>query len=134
MKQAYKDILGRIAENPTWYDVHGAPRYGAPPDRMLPFMRTIACQACGARFWVAFVDEVYYSLGGELIRLLPDGPCPADRTKLHARVESGSLVSWNRERGGFDSRPLPADVDWGDPPHHGGCVGETMSSDEVGMA
>ena len=56
MKDNYKDILTLTMQIPTWWDLFGAPRYGAPPEDMLPGMRWIKCQECHRKFWVCLVD------------------------------------------------------------------------------
>ena len=59
MKANYLDILTRIAEEPSWYDQNGTPRYGEFHPSDCPniysyqvVLLRIACQACGAQFHV----------------------------------------------------------------------------------
>lgn len=128
MRSNWSDVRARIPEEPTWYDVFGVPRYGEPNERLLPFMVRIRCQNCEAIFRVCLVDEVYYGLYGELIRLDHCPPCPHDPEERHVRFNSGSLM----EITGFrpeqmKAKPLPPDWHYGDPPAHD-CVGDTMNS------
>ena len=59
MRNNYEDIRSRIAEQPSWYDSNGAPRYGEFEPSMCPniyarqvFLLRIACQRCGEQFLV----------------------------------------------------------------------------------
>ena len=59
MHESYDDIRERIAEEPTWYDQNGTPRYGTFTYKRCPniyattvVLLEIACQDCGERFLV----------------------------------------------------------------------------------
>ena len=66
----YSDIRSRIAEEPTWYDGNGAPRYGTFNPDMLGVYDTYAllaeieCQSC-ARVFLIGEGWPRYSLVGE---------------------------------------------------------------------
>ena len=60
MRPTYEDIRGRIAEEPTWHDEHGCPRYGEFDPRSVPdiyateaVLLAVECQGCGKAFYVA---------------------------------------------------------------------------------
>jgi hypothetical protein len=103
MHDAYDDIRSRIDEPPAWFDVHGCPRWGVStvPRHLMGW---IACQACGALFFVSLADPVYVNgLDNRNIQKV------GDYTHDHSHLE---LVDhWH----------------YGDPPQHG-CVGDTMNS------
>lgn len=128
MKQAYEDIRSRIAEEPTWYDIYGVPRYGEVPEEMRPFIRGLGCQGCTRTFQVALVDEVYAWLWGRPYEVRLTGPCPHEQGASHAEIVfPGHFRTLNRETGEWDYHPVPDTWDYGDPPIHG-CVGDTMTS------
>ena len=59
MKTIYSDIRERIAEEPSWYDENGAPRYGKFTPRQCPdiyanvvVLMKVACQFCEEQFQV----------------------------------------------------------------------------------
>ncbi len=59
MHASYDDIRQRIAEEPTWYDQNGTPRYGKFEHERCPniyattvVLLEIACQDCGYIFHV----------------------------------------------------------------------------------
>lgn len=61
MNHNYDDIRSRIAEEPTWFDEHAVPRYGAfEPGNVADIyadeaiLVEITCQGCGHKFAVAF--------------------------------------------------------------------------------
>lgn len=103
----YKDITSRIAEKPKWYDSNGVPRYDPFRPNDVPniyakeaVLYRIDCQACGQQFKVALHWH------------------PLDDILL-ANIETHPL-SWWAAKG---------HLSFGDPPHHGGCAGETMMSE-----
>jgi hypothetical protein len=63
MRTDYQDIRSRIAEEPTWYDENGCPRYGTFYPAMcsgvyakVAVLLEIDCQDCGQRFMVAMTE------------------------------------------------------------------------------
>ena len=63
MHNYYKDIVSRIDEPPQWFDENAVPRYGSfHPGKVANIYTNeaalveIACQSCGTRFKVAFVN------------------------------------------------------------------------------
>ncbi|ARQ08391.1 hypothetical protein NXC12_CH00295 [Rhizobium etli] len=67
MYQYYKDILDRIAEQPTWFDDYGVPRFGdfSPEDLGNIYaseaaLAEVSCQGCGRMFKGA-LTEVFAS-------------------------------------------------------------------------
>jgi hypothetical protein len=129
MHPDYSDIRDRIVEQPAWYDVHGVPRYGRPPEKLIPFMRCIKCQRCGEEFRVCLVGEIYHTLYGRAINIEEGEPCPANEKDRHTRIIlAPHMTTWNKETGSLDPLPLPGDWHYGDPPAHDGCIGETMNS------
>lgn len=59
MHENYDDIKSRIAEEPTWYDQNGTPRYGPFKPQQCPNIYApvvclfrIGCQDCGQEFMV----------------------------------------------------------------------------------
>ena len=57
MHENYDDIKSRIAEEPSWYDANGTPRYGEFTPDMCPdiysrsvVLLRIKCQSCGRPF------------------------------------------------------------------------------------
>jgi hypothetical protein len=104
MKDSYQDIRERIGEPPTWFDVHGCPRYGeiSVPKHLTEW---IACQSCAQAFKVSLVEPVYHSIGNQDV----------DRV-------FGSADHDNHEH-----LHLADDWHYGDPPRHA-CVGDTMNS------
>lgn len=103
MHHDYACITSRIAENPTWWDEHGVPRYAvfAPSDSPNIYAREVAlllieCQACGHEFRVGMTSDMYDRALG--------------RPTLHDLVLSG-------------------EIHYGDPPNIGCCPsGPTMNS------
>lgn len=71
MFDPYDDIKSRIDEKPYWYDVHGVPRYGDPPDKLKPFIRKVKCQDCHMVFRVCLVGGIYPTYGGVSFRYEP---------------------------------------------------------------
>ncbi len=66
MHESYEDITSRIAEEPTWYDSNGTPRYGKfTPDRCPNIyshcvaLLQIACQSCGEKFDVEMHTDIW---------------------------------------------------------------------------
>lgn len=66
MKESYVDITSRIAEEPTWWDENGTPRYGDfTPDRCPNiYSNTVAllritCQDCGQEFRVEMHEALW---------------------------------------------------------------------------
>lgn len=107
MHDAYRDIMSRIAEPPTWWDINGTPRWDSPTVP-LQLMGRVRCQACDRVFLVALCDNVYIS---EAIFNAAGDQVGGD---------------WNLERDAEHLR-LRTYWDYGDPPFHG-CVGDTMNS------
>jgi hypothetical protein len=108
----YSDIRSRITEEPTWFDARGVPRYGEFSPRMLgvydmyALLAEIECQMCHETF------------------LIGEG---APRHDFSALAHGGGAVTSNSlER-------LIKGFSYGDPPRHGGCAGETMTSDTVAI-
>jgi hypothetical protein len=69
MYAAYDDIRSRIAEEPSWYDENGSPRYGVFSRELCPniyahevVLLRIACQACGRRFDVEMNGDTFYHI------------------------------------------------------------------------
>ena len=67
MHEAYEDITSRIAEEPTWYDSNGAPRYGAFSPAGCPdiysntvVLLRIACQECRREFLVEMHESLWH--------------------------------------------------------------------------
>lgn len=100
MKGDYSDILKRIPEEPKWYDMNGAPRYDDPRPSLSPYV---------------YADKIAFIL-------VKCQECEREFT-----VE----VSWT-ELKPDSGKPMNAIItsylQYGDPPRHGGCVGETMNS------
>ena len=111
MHQNYPDIRERIAEEPTWFDRNGTPRYGAFHPSNSPNIYAneialveIACQDCGRRFLVEIQSESWFD-----------------------RFELGNAIRrWIKE--GQNANHTP--VHYGDPPAHG-CVGDTMNCEDL---
>ena len=66
MHADYSDIKLRISEEPTWYDMNGAPRYGDFHPRLIPsiyakvcVLLRIKCQACGQEFLVEMHNDLW---------------------------------------------------------------------------
>lgn len=121
MNDAYEDIKSRIKEQPTWYDVYGAPRYGEIPDDLKEHIRRIKCQSCGQVFTVCLVHAVYHTFRAEMFDFVP-----VSYETVQLRGRSYRLPALYRcvvtERG------VPNHWHYGDPPCHG-CVGDTMNSE-----
>lgn len=109
MNHHYADIRRRIAEPPKWWDENAVPRYcDFGPDAVANIyarqvvLAEIACQACGARFLVAFSQaHAYDFLRGEQVPTLAE------------QVRGGTLH-------------------YGDPPNDGCCLsGPTMNSEPL---
>lgn len=118
MFDSYDDIKKRIAEKPTWWDVHGVPRYGDIPEDMRPFVRRIKCQGCGRVFKVALVGNVYKNYGDEtfdFVSVLWD-------VEIEGEREPALYKPVYRE-----PEAIPEDWHYGDPPAHD-CVGDSMNS------
>jgi len=69
MHENYSDIRERIAEEPTWYDHNGTPRYGEFHPQQCPdiyahqcVLLRIACQYCGEEFDVELCGGVFYPI------------------------------------------------------------------------
>lgn len=69
MNYTYDDIRSRIEEKPTWYDMHGVPRYGEFEPRQCPniyasevVLLCIACQDCGEQFDVEMHGDVFWHI------------------------------------------------------------------------
>ena len=111
MHHHYDDIRSRIAEEPRWWDEYAVPRYCAfSPGEVADIyahevaLVEIACQACGARFAVAWSRQ---------------------RHEM-SRNEDGKF--WVREARPFD----PHAFHFGDPPNAGCCApGPTMNCDDL---
>jgi hypothetical protein len=107
---SYDDIRSRINEEPTWFDAHGVPRYGDFTPGVLgvydefALLVEIACQSCGMRMRIG------------------DGTPRIAISAIIAGTMEPSTVASFVESWAF-----------GDPPRHGGCAGETMSCDEIGI-
>lgn len=123
MHSDYADIRSRIAEEPTWYSLGAVPRYGQPPEDVLPFMGRIRCQVCEKEFWVCLVDEVYKGLYGQTMSFTPAGSCPENPGEYHGKWTYQAMGSRN------GPQQLPENWTWGDPPRHD-CVGDTMTCEE----
>lgn len=109
MHRSYEDITSKLGP-PLWWDDNGVPRYEAfDPELLgvydrLGLLLLIECQACEARFNVAIA---------------------LDGMAIHCSNLMGEDGTLNRK--------AAAEVGvyafhYGDPPRHGGCVGETMQS------
>lgn len=101
MKSDFKDIRDRIAEEPTWFDAIGTPRYGPFDPELCPdiyanevLLVEIGCQACKKQFMVEMHTD----------RWLHSSPA------LSGMIKEGNL--------GY--------IHYGDPPYHN-CVGDTMN-------
>lgn len=105
MHYHYQDIRKRIAEEPTWFDEHGVPRWEAFSPRAVAniyakevVLLHIECQSCRRAFRVAMSSSDYDTL-------VQGSPA------LQALVERKAIA-------------------YGDPPNIGCCpAGPTMSSD-----
>lgn len=69
MHETYTDITSRIAEEPSWYDQNGTPRYGEFVPWRCPNIYSdnvglfcIECQMCAARFSVELHTGIFESL------------------------------------------------------------------------
>lgn len=104
-----KALAASVGHEPDWYDAHGVPRYATFEPRMLgvydhfAVLAKIGCQGC---------DETF---------LVGEGKGHMD-------------VAWWED----DPRlpvleDLAVNYHYGDPPRHGGCMGETMGSFAVEM-
>lgn len=135
MNSYYDDIRSRIPEEPTWFDVNGAPRWGEPRDDVKPFMGQLRCQDCHRIFRVCLVDEVYKTYQGKAFRVMLGERCPNDPKEFHVLFGYGGMHHMGKaDAQGYIkppfkpyNDPLPTTWDYGDPPAHG-CVGDTMSS------
>lgn len=105
MLSNYLDIRKRIAEEPTWYDQNGCPRYGKFHPDLSPniyakvvTLTRIKCQSCGKEFLVEMSICDFFWLMHNV---------------------------WHQPRKWV----------YGDPPRHDDsgqrCAGETMSCDEI---
>jgi hypothetical protein len=83
MTPEYSDIKSRIAEEPTWYDDNGVPRYGAFHPRNAPNIYAnevalveIGCQGCEKTWLVSFthssMDDVRAKIMGHEPMTLAD--------------------------------------------------------------
>lgn len=133
MHDSYDDIRSRIVENPVWYDIHGTPRYDQPtvPLHLLGWIR---CQRCGEKFWVSLTDNIYHMAGNDKVPGYGDRNVEEDPDLVAAWTEDreGLGKVWRKEYykewSGSKHLRLRADWHYGDPPYHGGCIGETMNS------
>jgi len=105
MHSEYEDIRSRIAENPSWFDEHGVPRYCEFSTARLAniywreaALVVIRCQACHHHFNVAFSYTPFIS---------------GTTTSLEEKVRKGILH-------------------YGDPPNIGCCPpGPSMNSELI---
>ncbi|HIJ67457.1 MAG TPA: hypothetical protein HPP87_04610 [Planctomycetes bacterium] len=111
MKEAYRDILERISEEPKWYDANGCPRYGDfSPDKCPNIyareavLLRISCQECGRHFDVELHSDIYSRGMAEALRMWQD------------KAKRGDKNNW-------------PPIHYGDPPCHG-CVGDTMNCND----
>lgn len=109
MRPDYDDIKEATGNRtPLWYDGNGVPRYAPFEPDMLgiydsyALLVEIECQSCRQRF---LVGEGWQKF-----------------TVLFANDQTQVITHTLRD--------LAEKYTYGDPPRHGGCVGETMSSDE----
>lgn len=150
LKDSYQDIEERINEEPVWWDENGCPRYEKPhhPEHL---MARIRCQACKRIFWVSFVDGVYNMSGyrcGQDRHSDRFGDYKCNVTVMGcSQVETIKEIhdSWVEEKDGMtvykkepgilnkslkcEDKKLVDNYHYGDPPRHGGCIGETMNSE-----
>lgn len=112
MNRSYSDLLALTTEPPLWYQDGGVPRWAEFGQEALGVywrlaaLYRIQCQDCGARF------------------------------NVMREWDSMDLYRCTERNGGTDvTRVEPSEIIpnlyYGDPPHHGGCVGETMNSESV---
>jgi hypothetical protein len=113
----FQDITSRIAEEPSWHDEHGTPRYGEFHPRDLgvyddsALLVEIRCQACGQRFLVGQGFSSFDRIDSALRAAYFDTG--------HKEPEILSPEDFLRRRAEF--------FHYGDPPRHGSCSGNTMN-------
>lgn len=149
MYPGYYDIRKRIDEEPTWYTVHGVPRYGEfQPNECNIYSRysvlmEIGCQDCGKRFLIGqdiddsrdlvrvSLDYEKYNESNNGYKLVPgdDGHCWIPMYSAlyapHRLDEEGRSI--------YRTTTIEEYVEnwgFGDPPSHG-CVGDTMGCVEI---
>lgn len=107
MKAQYADITSRIAEEPTWYDMNGAPRYGPFKPEACPniyahqvVLLRICCQDCHRRFDVEIHDDGFFHWLGEPKKLHYGDPpihdCVGDTMNCE---DLAVLEVWSRDTG-----------------------------------
>lgn len=142
MNSDYRDIRSRIGEEPTWYDLHGVPRFGEIPVGVGLFIRRVRCQDCHRVFLVCLVDEVYRHFMGSMVLRTVKRDESGEPIKcvscseyqyeyadasLHHYGGNFALPDGTTERREEEWLPIPDGWHYGDPPAHG-CVGDTMNS------
>lgn len=127
----YKDITSRIQEKPIWYTLEGVPRYEPFKHEMLgiydeiTIYYKIACQACQEEFLVAeghnltgFLTKQWTNIGLKIA-----AGKSLEEAKAELTLHEYTRLDWAKE--------LVNHLHYGDPPRHGGCVGETMNCDDL---
>lgn len=119
MHPSYSDIQSRILEKPTWYDIHGCPRYGKFEPRALGVydefaaLFKIRCQNCHEEFLVAYGTPRY-----NIQALAIAGQMGVNVKEIPSEKFTNTLEE------------ITEIFHYGDPPIHG-CVGDTMSSESL---
>lgn len=125
MKLKYNDLRSRISEEPKWYTREGYPRYCFfKPQETGVYVQSallvrIACQDCRQEFLVGEGFDRYNF--DALITYNMLQKVSGIKTELTEEQIEGSRL---------DIRKIARSYYFGDPPAHG-CVGDTMSCDEL---
>ena len=115
MNPLYNDIEDRLGW-PDFWDQHGCPRYATFSPKLVTVyakvasLIEIACQDCGERFAVGQPGPTAFEL--------------TTNNTYNNNYQVLSDVEFERAVGRFP-------VEYGDAPSHGGCVGETMTTDLI---
>lgn len=142
MHDSYRDLMEMaeaLGKEPLWWDVNGVPRFREPhvPRHL---MGKIRCQYCRREFLVSLTDNIYHMRGwhqdadGRPLPFTIGDPNvtedPEGRELVYAPSDTPGIVRVQDPALHRECRHLALIPDWhyGDPPAHGGCVGETMSS------
>lgn len=104
MREAYQDIRERIAEDPTWYDKNGAPRYGEFSTQLCPdiYANTVVLlrilrQACHQPFDVEMSSGYFAPIQNPFKLHYGDPPshgCVGDTMNCE---DIAVLQVWNKE-------------------------------------